>query len=283
MKTLLTIIFTVIATVLTYGTETVSLSYNYNHLDFSVGYNDGNNKNGCEIDWRFKGMSVQINEYVETKIKSGELKDKKFNISFWLFSASMYDCCPIELSQNKNGYYVNIVEEEIGLERMVQIVDYFCSEQWESFVCKDSKTNQKASINTLFTRIDEVVGKTDLSFINKDIVVYELNQLRINYVNDSLVLTIDNIQIDVNINLKQTSIVPKAIDSYYFFASDDTVYVYDKNILKLKNKRPLQESRNAKIEVLILKPMLSMVFIQNSIFSIMKGFYLSMILLRKLN
>jgi hypothetical protein len=54
-------------------------------LNFAVGYNEGNIFNGEKIAWYYKGVSEQMNDYIKELVEEGKLKNKKFNISLWLF------------------------------------------------------------------------------------------------------------------------------------------------------------------------------------------------------
>jgi hypothetical protein len=225
-----------------YSTETVGLSYRYKHLDFAVVYNDGTHRNGHKLDWYYRGMSEQLHQYIEMKINRGELENKKFSISFWLFPVAIYDRCPIELTQNKYLYDIYIVESELNLEKMVQMINYFASEKWESFVCVEPKKYQTVANKTLFKRMDNAVGKPDMSFFNnKKTTVFQLKNLQVFYENDSLSLSIDGYPIGVDINFNTASIPPQMIGSYYLVASDDSLYIYDNTNLINQHKRPIQE------------------------------------------
>ena len=253
MAKILAIILTTLTSLTINATKTVSLIYNYKHLDFTVGYNDGNHNNGDKIEWYYKGMSEQLHQYIQKKIENGALNNKKFNISFWLFPVSIYECCPVELSQSKNGYYVSIVETEPPLVDMVEIINYFTSEKWESFVCKEPKKHQNIANATLFTRMDSIVGKPNLNFFkDKKTIVFDLKDLNIIYEQDSLVLTIDNSWIDVNINFTGASVPPTMLGNYYIIATDEYLYVYDKTALVNSHKRQNQITRTQKLELTVL-------------------------------
>ncbi|MCB9198138.1 MAG: hypothetical protein H6600_06750 [Flavobacteriales bacterium] len=228
MIRILGVIFLIVISIYSYGTQTVDLDYNYEYLDLHLTYNDGENKDGDRLEWHYEGLSKQLNEFLETKIKNGELDDKKFNINYWLYDVSTCDCCPIEISQNKNGYYLAVVGDELSLHRIVQIINYFSSNYWESFVCKEPKKYQDVADKTLFHILDKTVGDPDLSFFkSKSTTVFELNDLRIDYRNDSLVVSINGNQVKEKINFKGASVPPVSLGEYYIVASYDSIYVYD--------------------------------------------------------
>lgn len=198
----------------------------------------------------FDGLSKQLNDYLEFKIQNQQLAEKKFNITIWLFPLETCDCCPLQLSQNSNGYYVNIVEKELGLIYLSRVIDYFSSSNWVSFVCQEPKKFQKIAFRTIDNKISSHVPIRPYDFYEQRITtVFEIDALKIDYTNDSLILKIDGEPFDININFNKVSVIPKKLNNYYFIADDDSIYVIKDKMILNSFKRPLNQSRYSKFEV----------------------------------
>ena len=123
--------FSASATITIY--KTITLPY----VEMEYIFNEGNYINYAYLAWYYKGMSQMLNDYVELKVRKGELEDKKVNITIWLVPPDKCEECPVEVSRDENGYYIRTLQREYPLEYFVRIVDYFASSDWESFVCSE--------------------------------------------------------------------------------------------------------------------------------------------------
>ena len=69
----------------------------------------------------FKARTKVLNDYINEKIKSGQLKDKKFEIQIY---DQVLTYRQLELTQGKNGYFINLSGFPT-LEQLVIFVGYF--------------------------------------------------------------------------------------------------------------------------------------------------------------
>jgi len=216
------------------ATETVDVSYHYPHLEFSYTYNDGTYGNGTKLDYYYRGLSTQLEEYIADRIKKGLLKDKKVTVSLWLLCG---DICKLQTSQGKTGYYIQGAGE-LHLEELVRVIDYYSSPKWTSFVCEEPDKNH-INCGALDKILKSFEPQPDLTFFrNKSTVVFKLQYLEVRYTADGLTSYIGNKALAVNLNQGDVFTTPRNAANLYFISTTDSIYVYRDDQQINKHKRP---------------------------------------------
>ena len=246
MKLLATLVLVLATTCFTSATQTISRYFEHDHLSIYLEYNDGNHRNGGKLDWHYQGLSQQLNDYVEDRIKTGRFQDKKYEFSLWLFPVSLADGCPIEMDATEDGFKIFIIDEELSLEEMVRIIDFCATPIWAPFDCKEGKTASGEVPADLTARMKKVLPVVDLSFFkDRKTVVFEMEELEVYFQEDRLHATIDQQLLEVDINIKVVFLKPQKFEGLYFLGSDDYLYVYEGHTLRSRFERPEPSSRFA--------------------------------------
>jgi hypothetical protein len=177
-------------------------------------------------------MARMLNDYVEEKIQRGKLEDKKVNLNIFLIPPDACELCPLEVSQNRNGYYIITYAREYPLEYFVRIIDYFSSDDWESFVCSDPGLQSWTAERVFNGILDRRTPQLDMSFFEgRSVVAFQLGDLAVIYKNDRLRIEIGGkgIGLDINVESEERSISPARVRDRYFVVVWPTMYVFDIN------------------------------------------------------
>ncbi len=138
----------------------------------------------------YTGLAEVLNDYVSAKVAEGALQPKKVEIKIACHTAVEAGPSIVEVSQNRRGYYIVIVQDvKPDLYQLVRIIDYFADKRWKSF-CHDKwarKVSPQTAFRTFNRILDETVGKPDLSFFaGRREMVFQEDELRVVYEADQL-------------------------------------------------------------------------------------------------
>jgi hypothetical protein len=181
----------------------------------------------------YKGMTKVLNDFVVDLIDKGKLKNKKFEISA---GGKDFGGTPsIEVSQNESSYFV-IIHGEFTLKRMVRIIYYFASPDWNSF-CTDRKeisAEYNKQLSKTFDRIlDAHVKDTDMSFfVDKEVEVLTIDSLKIKYAADSLFYELNGLRLKE----RPDNPIPIKLKNRFFITNNDIIVVYE-------NGKPISSSK----------------------------------------
>lgn len=184
----------------------------------------------------FKARTKVLNEYINEKIRSGQLEDKKFEIQIY---DQVLTYRHLELTQGKNGYFVNLSGYPT-LEQLVILIDYFTKPDWEPFLTSDYT---KVSDEILANQIDKFYA--DNASVNLPILtqntfpVWAQGDLHLDYEGDDLKYFVGS----TPLSIKATSSLPVLIKDRFLLFQSDTMYVLQGQeiIVKMKIDNPISE------------------------------------------
>ena len=81
----------------------------------------------------YRAMAMVLNEYIKEKIANGKLEDKRFEIQV---TSSILHRNHLELTQNRNGYFVSMLMSAANLNNLRTIVHYFARPDWQPFIAE---------------------------------------------------------------------------------------------------------------------------------------------------
>ncbi|MCP3901406.1 MAG: hypothetical protein GY707_17005 [Desulfobacteraceae bacterium] len=271
MKYLYTIVFAVFFSFNSYATQRAHNNYIYNSLNFSFCYNL-TAYDSVEYLY-YKGLSSVLNKYIIDKAEKSGLNNKKFEIQA---GCTIFGGHPsIEISRNKNSNFV-FIHGDIDLYRLVRIINYFSSNDWESFCYDSNLVDSKTAIKTFNTILDHRVGRPQLDFFkNKKTIVWELSDLKIIYEHDDLHFQFKENKLDFKID----SPLPVKLGDRYFFVTNNIVQVFESGEILLEQRipgfddtKPYRYSMKAYKDWVNLyyeeKPVLSYSFTENKFYKI---------------
>lgn len=184
----------------------------------------------------FKARTKVLNDYINEKIKGGQLKDKKFEIQIY---DQFLTYRRLELTQGKNGYFVNLSGFPT-LEQLVIFVDYFTKPDWKPFLTSDY---QKVSDEIISKQIDKFYSDnstSNFSTISQTAFpVWTRGDLHLDYSTDNLKYFIGS----TPLTIKVTSSLPITIkDRVILFQSDSIFVLQGHEIIKqIKIDNPISE------------------------------------------
>lgn len=206
----------------------------YPNLNFSICYNHS--------QWEpihvlyYKGLSQLLNEYISHKVKNSELESKKFEIQ--ILSAVFGSNQEIEISQNKNGYFV-FIHGNTNLTYLVKVVNYFVSDNWQSFCFRSSNRDAKKRALDTFNKILKSVGTPNMDFFeSKKAILWELDELQIAFENDQLNYYLSG----KKLFFQPSSPLPAKLNDRFFLAGNDSIHVFENNKEILKDRIPMQKN-----------------------------------------
>lgn len=175
----------------------------------------------------YTGLAGVLNDYVAAKVEEGALQPKKVEIKIACHTAVEAGPSIIDVSQNRRGYYIVIVQDvKPDLYQLVRIVDYFADKRWKSF-CHDKwagKVSPQTAFRTFNRILDETVGKPDLSFFaDRREVVFQQDELRVIYEADQLFYELAGQRLD----LKPADPLPVKMKDRYLFGIENAVVIYE--------------------------------------------------------
>ncbi len=221
-----------------YSTVEVTKCFTHSHLNFCLSYSH------CEWEgertFYYQGVSTVLNEYIARKVENGQLANKKINVE--ILSRVFGFLIPTQVSQNANGYYI-FIHGHTNLEYLVRLVDYFASDNWQSFCidwkrCEEKYRDQANAIKVIenFNRIvSRNTHPPDLTFVEgKMVTVWQKEDARICYSNDEVYYLLG----DVRLNFKPGRILPCKMKDRYFVPREDTLLVYQGSVIA--NRHPIE-------------------------------------------
>lgn len=182
----------------------------------------------------FKARTKVLNDYINEKIKSGQLKDKKFEIQIYDVALTYKH---LDLTQGKKGYFVNLSGFP-SLNQLVAIVDYFTKTDWKPFLTSDY---QKVSSKIISKKIDRFYDDNipaDFPAINQtSFPIWTLGDLHLDYHNDDLKYFIGTTQLTI----EPTSSLPIKIRDRILFFQYDSIFVFhgEEIIKQIKIAQPI--------------------------------------------
>lgn len=171
----------------------------------------------------FQARAKALNDYIVKKIKSGQLEDKKFEIQ-------LYDAVltyqHLTLNKGEKTYFISLS----GFPTFYQLqiaIDSFAKENWKSFT---TSNYQKVDSEVISKQIDDFYkDNSSQSAVFPTMTVWDLDNLKLEYVNDSLKYFIDKIELKI----KSNSNLPVRIrDRFILFQKDSIFVLQGKNIIK---------------------------------------------------
>ncbi len=180
----------------------------------------------------YEGLSTLLNEYIVEKLRKGDLDNRKFEIQTGCILFGGHPS--VEISRNKRGRFI-FIHGDTNLYQLVRIVDYFVSEDWESFCYDFESVNPKVALKTFNRILDKVVGTPDLTFFeDKSMPVWAVGNLQIVYKPDGLFYRFN----EKALNLKPSNPLPAKLKDRYFFVKNNTIQVVQEDKIILECKIP---------------------------------------------
>jgi len=229
MKYLYSTIILFVFSVNSGATEREYHNYIYSNLNFSFCYNF-TSYDPVEYLY-YKGLTTLLNEYIREKIENGDLDNKKFEIQAGCTIFGIYPA--IEISRNKNGYFV-FIHGDTNFNQLVRIISYFVSSDWKSFCYDYENVNPKVALKIFNTVLDKIVGTPLLEFNKKSVKVWEVGSLQIMYKPDELFY-----QFNGNLlNFKPSNPLPAKLHNRYFYIIHNKIQVVEEDKIILEQTIP---------------------------------------------
>ncbi len=216
------------------ATECVARVFQENKVNLYLCQNYSNYNETTSL--LFKARTKVLNDYINEKIKSGQLKDKKIEIQIY---DQVLTYQHLELTQGKNGYFVNLSGFPT-LEQLVIFVDYFTKSDWKPFL---TSNYQKVSDEIISKQIDKFYSDNSTSNFSTisqtTFPVWTRGDLHLDYSNDNLKYFIGT----TPLTIKATSTLPVTIkDRVILFQSDSIFVLQGQEIIKqMKIDNPISE------------------------------------------
>ena len=213
MKKVSLLIFLLLFSLKIVATECVGRIFQDEYLNLYLCQNHSNYNETRAL--LFETRAKILNTYISERIKSGQLKNKKFEIQLhdeFLTFGHLF------ISQNKNCYFVSCSGFPT-IHQLKSFVDYFAKNDWKPIFIsnnqiKDSEVSKQISNfykNNLST---DALGMEQLLVWNKD-------NLNLYYINDTLKYFVNSIQLDI----KSTSSLPVRIQDRFLLFQEDAIFV----------------------------------------------------------
>ncbi|UCD30919.1 MAG: hypothetical protein JSV38_08830, partial [Desulfobacterales bacterium] len=156
------------------------------------------------------------------RVQESYLTNRKFEIQT---GCEIFGGHPsIEVSRNKRGYFV-FIHGATNLYQMVSIINYFSSDDWESFCYNVEKVNPIIALRTFKTILSNAIEDPDLKFFNhKEKTVWELDRLKMIYRMDTLVYELNG----STLHFKPSFPLPAKLKDRYFFVNNGRIQVFEK-------------------------------------------------------
>lgn len=208
----------------------------YPNLNFSYCSNHGRRS---DTDMLYSiGLMEALNEYLGRKRAEGTLQEKKFEITYIdpIGDAGQPE---IEVSQNRRGYYITSRNSsDLNLRHLVQLVEYFASENWRSFCCYGYGRGPESIRKRFESILDREVGQPDMSFFDgRRSVVFEIGDLQVVYENDRLFYSLAGKRLD----LEPGDPTPCKVQNRLRFGSRNFIHVYANGVERQRSIKPSQE------------------------------------------
>lgn len=163
----------------------------------------------------FKARAKILNDYIGEKIKLGELQNKKLEIQLY---DPLLTYTQLAISRGKNAYFVTY-SGFASLQELKTFVDYFASKNWKPFF---TNSYQEEDYEISSSQIDNFFLKNKTSPITyAPLTVWSLDNLRLDYINDTLKYYVDLIQLDI----KAISSLPTKIKDRFLLFQADAIFV----------------------------------------------------------
>lgn len=231
MKYFATIILFFLFSNTAFSTQRAYHNYLYGYSNFSFCFNGHYPYDSVEYLY-YKGLSSILNEYIMEKVKTGYVKNRKFEIQA---GCEIFGGHPsIEVSRNKNGHFV-FIHGPTNLYQLVKIINYFSASDWKSFCYNIETVDPIIALRTFNKNLNHVIGDPAPSFFNnKEKIVWELDNLKIIYRMDELFYELNGIEL----NFQPCSPLPVKLNDRYFFVNVGRIQVFEKGKIVLEQIIP---------------------------------------------
>lgn len=184
----------------------------------------------------FKARTKALNDYIKTKIKSGQLQNQKFEIEIYDQVLTYHH---LELTQ-KNNHYLIHVSGFPTLEQLIAFVNHFTTTDWKPFSTSHHQDVGpeiiSKEINTFFQNAP-VFNATEV--IQHKFTVWAKGNWHLDYYHDSLHYFVGVFPLAI----RPTSALPVAIQDRILLFQTDTIFVMKgKSVIqKMPVNQPISE------------------------------------------
>jgi len=184
----------------------------------------------------FKARTTVLSTYIQERIKTGQLKDKLFEIYIY---DQVLTYQHLELKKDQNAYVVNLSGYPT-LQQLATFVDYFTKADWKPFVTGDY---QKVSHDIISKQIEQFFSDNSpspLTAIPQDTPsIWRKGDLHLDYFNDQLKYYIGS----TPLSIRPTSSLPVNINDRVILFQSDSIFVLKGRdiILQIKIDKPIEE------------------------------------------
>lgn len=232
MKQTLLIYFLFILSLTVQATECIDKFFQEDKVNLYLCQNYSNYNETTTL--LFKARTKILNNYINDKIRSGKLIDKKFQVKIY---DPLLTYTHLELTQGKGGYFVN-VSGLPTIEQLFIFVDYFTKLDWKPFIASDNKNLNSEDLSKKIDKFYLDNSTTDLKIITPTrFPVWSQNDLHLDYHYDDLKYFVDS----TLLTIKATSSLPVKIGDRFILFQSDTIYVLQGReiINKIKVQTPI--------------------------------------------
>ena len=185
-----------------------------------------------ENEFYFTGLAKMLNGYVGHLKQQGKLEDRMVIIEA---DHGDYASCNFqkgaEMWRGTDQYYFHIWDKVITLEILVQAMNYFAHDDWESFIYPQGKLSDATALKIFKARMDKVVGKPDMGwFKGKEIVVYEAGDFKAKFKNGKVLRYMKGKLLNTELHYP----APWTMKNRVIIATDEHFRVYENGSLILK-------------------------------------------------
>lgn len=229
LKKIVALLFFTISCVVAQATVCSDRFFLERHVNLAICKNHGRGLE--EASLYYKGVTKALNDYIELRIKRGELQDKKFEI---------YMLDPIltrphfSLTQSSKGYYIQ-TGRALSLDELISLVDEFTQPGftaidmglWE-YKDEQDYDRQTKRLERLEERLlNKNLPQEDISIIkNTTYIIHQQNDLKITYINDKVRCFIQDEEIKVDLKG-----IPWVINDRYILQESYVFKVYEGSAL----------------------------------------------------
>lgn len=223
MKYLLSLFLFFFSYSLSFATFCVDTTFQEKHINLHLCQNHSSFKKSTGL--LFAARAKFLNQYIEEKIKKGELKDKKIEMSVY---DSLLTFNHLDISE-ENGVYVVDLSGYPSLNKLIAIIDYLGKSDWKPLFTGDyQKVDPEVIAQRKETFFRDNNPQFEVSAI-KPFTVWSQNNLRIDYVNDGLVYYLNNKKLPMDPTLTLPVSVKKRA---MFFENDKIIVMQDNRIVQ---------------------------------------------------
>lgn len=218
MKYLLSLFLFFFSYSLSFATFCVDTTFQEKHINLYLCQNHSSFKKSTGL--LFAARAKFLNQYIDEKIKKGELKDKKIEMSVY---DSLLTFNHLDISE-ENGVYVVDLSGYPSLNKLIAIIDYLGKSDWKPFFTGDYQKVDSEVIarrKETFYR-DNINSQFKVSEI-KSFTIWQQNDLRIDYVNDELVYYTN----DKQLSFVPDMTLPVQIKDRAIFFQDNKILVME--------------------------------------------------------